>query len=145
LPRGHHTSQTVGPCCLVALKQSEGGCAAIIPGGAAPIDREQAAPPCPLHRLFLGIGMSLRFAAALLFPNRASGALHAVAMDRKSGFFRAHLDTTTGTPDLSGSNTRRLHTCRMNPAFLANAASCVGGSVRVRPLFPRSQLSPRPP
>ena len=23
----------------------------------------------------------------------------------------AHLDTTTGTPDLSGSNTRRLHTC----------------------------------
>jgi hypothetical protein len=28
-------------------------------------------------------------AAALLFPNRASGALHAVAMDRKSGFFLA--------------------------------------------------------
>jgi hypothetical protein len=42
----------------------------------------------------------------------------------------AHLDTTTGTPDLSGSNTRRLHTCRMNPAFHADAASCIGGSVR---------------
>jgi hypothetical protein len=26
-----------------------------------------------------------------------------------------------------------LHTCRMNPAFLADAASCIGGSVRVRP------------
>jgi len=37
----------------------------------------------------------------------------------------------TGTPDFSGSNTRRLHTCRMNPAFLADAASCIGGSVRV--------------
>jgi hypothetical protein len=45
----------------------------------------------------------------------------------------ARLDTTTGTPDLSGSNTRRLHTCRMDPAFHADAASCVGGSVRVRP------------
>jgi hypothetical protein len=43
------------------------------------------------------------------------------------------LDTTTGTPDLSGSNTRRLHTCRMNPAFHADAASCIGGTVRVRP------------
>ena len=42
----------------------------------------------------------------------------------------AHLDTTTGTPDLSGSNTRRLHTCRMNPAFHADAASCIGGTVR---------------
>src|ERR1017187_4826615 len=45
----------------------------------------------------------------------------------------AHLDTITGTPDLSGGNTRRLHTCRMNPAFHADAASCIGGSVRVRP------------
>jgi hypothetical protein len=26
-----------------------------------------------------------------------------------------------------------LHTCRMNPAFHADAASCIGGSVRVRP------------
>ena len=33
--------------------------------------------------------LSLRFAAARLFPNRASGALHAVARDRKSGFFLA--------------------------------------------------------
>ena len=32
-------------------------CAAIIPGGAAPIDREQAAPPYPWHRLSLGIGI----------------------------------------------------------------------------------------
>jgi hypothetical protein len=52
-----HLFQTVGPRCLVALKQSEGGCAAIMPGGAAPIDREQAAPPYPLHRLSLGIGI----------------------------------------------------------------------------------------
>ena len=42
-----HLFQTVGPCC----------CAAIIPGGAAPIDREQAAPPYLLHRLSLGIGL----------------------------------------------------------------------------------------
>jgi len=27
-------------------------------GGAAPIDREQAAPPYPLHRLSLGIGIT---------------------------------------------------------------------------------------
>jgi len=46
-----HIFQTAGPRCLVALKQSEGGCAAIIPGGAA-------APPYPLHRLSLGIGMN---------------------------------------------------------------------------------------
>ena len=46
-----HLFQTVGPRCLVALKQSEGGCAAIIPGGAA-------APPYPLHRLSLGIGIT---------------------------------------------------------------------------------------
>jgi len=45
----------------------------------------------------------------------------------------AHLDANTGTPDLSGSNTRRVHTCRMNPAFHADAASCIGGSARVRP------------
>ena len=45
-----HISQTVGLRC----------CAAIIPGGAAPIDREQAAPPYPLHRLSLGIGISHR-------------------------------------------------------------------------------------
>jgi hypothetical protein len=44
---------------------------------------------------------------------------------------RAHLDTTIGTPDLSGSNTRRLHTCRMNPAFHADTTSCIGGRVRV--------------
>src|ERR1017187_8729182 len=44
-----HLFQTVGPCCLVALKQSEGGCAAIMPGGAA--------GPYPLHRLSLGIGI----------------------------------------------------------------------------------------
>jgi len=43
---------------------------------------------------------------------------------------RAHLGTTTGTPDLSGSNTHWLHTCRMNPAFHADAASCIGGSAR---------------
>jgi len=43
-----------------------------------------------------------------------------------------HLDTATGTPDLSGSNTRRLHICRMNPAFRADAASCMGGGVRLR-------------
>ena len=42
----------------------------------------------------------------------------------------AQLDTATGTPDKSGSNTRRLHTCRINPAFHADAASCIGGSVR---------------
>ena len=48
----------------------------------------------------------------------------------------AHLDTITGTPDLSGGNTRRLHTCRMNPAFHADAASCIGGTVRVRPAQP---------
>ena len=53
MPRGHHTSQTVGPCCLVALKQSEGGCAAIIPGGAA-------APPYPMCRIPLGMGISSR-------------------------------------------------------------------------------------
>ena len=46
---------------------------------------------------------------------------------------KARSDTAIGTPDLSGSNPRRLHTCRMNPAFLADAASCIGGSVRVRP------------
>src|SRR5208283_3209242 len=40
-----HIFQTVGPCC----------CAAIMPGGAAPIDREQAAPPYQSHRLSLGI------------------------------------------------------------------------------------------
>jgi hypothetical protein len=45
----------------------------------------------------------------------------------------AHLDTAAGTPDLSGSNTRRLHTCRMNPAFRANTTSCIGGGVRLRP------------
>jgi hypothetical protein len=45
----------------------------------------------------------------------------------------APLDTTIGTPDSSGSKTRRLHTCRMNPAFHADAASCVGDGVRVRP------------
>ena len=39
--------------------------------------------------------------------------------------------TITGTPDLSGSNTRRLHICRMNPAFHADAASCIGGGVPV--------------
>src|ERR1019366_1006461 len=44
-----HIFQTVGPRC----------CAAIIPGGGAPIDREQAAPPYRgLHRLSLGIGIS---------------------------------------------------------------------------------------
>ena len=42
----------------------------------------------------------------------------------------AHLDTTIGTPDEFGNNTRRLHTCRMNPAFHADATSCIGGSVR---------------
>jgi hypothetical protein len=31
----------------------------------------------------------LRFATALLFPNRARGALHAVAMGRKPSFFLA--------------------------------------------------------
>ena len=45
-----HISQTVGLRC----------CAAIIPGDAAPIDREQAAPPYPLHRLSLGIDISVR-------------------------------------------------------------------------------------
>jgi hypothetical protein len=45
---------------------------------------------------------------------------------------RAHFDTTTGTPDLSGSNTRRLHTCRMNPVFHADAASCLGSGVKGR-------------
>jgi hypothetical protein len=44
---------------------------------------------------------------------------------------RAHLDTTTGTPDLSGSNTRWLHNCRMDPAFRAGAISCMGDGVRV--------------
>src|ERR1035437_3182019 len=44
-----HISQTVGPRC----------CAAILSGGAAPIDREQAAPPYPLRRLSLGVGIRL--------------------------------------------------------------------------------------
>jgi hypothetical protein len=43
-----HLFQTVGPRCLLAIYRS---CAAITPGGAA-------APPYPLHRLSLGIGIS---------------------------------------------------------------------------------------
>jgi hypothetical protein len=35
----------------------------------------------------------------------------------------AHLNTSIGTPDLSGSNTRCLHICRMNPAFHSDVAS----------------------
>src|ERR1035437_5750968 len=37
-----HLFHTVGPRC----------CAAIIPSGAAPIDREQAAPPCQTSKLY---------------------------------------------------------------------------------------------
>jgi hypothetical protein len=62
--------------------------------------------------------------------NRLKAELQTVAMPDCA---RAHLDTTIGTPDLSGSNTRRLHTCRMNPAFRADAASCIGGGARMCP------------
>ena len=37
-----------------------------------------------------------------------------------------HLGTTIGTPDLSGSNTHLLHTCRMNPAFRGCSPRRVG-------------------
>jgi hypothetical protein len=47
------------PIIIGAYSKRQGrAAAAIIPGGAAPIDREQAAPPYPLHRLSLGIGIT---------------------------------------------------------------------------------------
>jgi hypothetical protein len=60
---------------------------------------------------------------------RQSGLLR-VGHPRSVRFGQHALDTTTGTPDLSGSNARRWHTCRMNPAFHADAASCIGGNAR---------------
>jgi len=44
----------------------------------------------------------------------------------KSQEKRAHLDTTTGTPDLSGSGPCGSSGCRINPAFrLTSLSLCV--------------------
>src|SRR5207245_2121199 len=53
---------------------------------------------------------------------------------RKEGFSgqRAYLDTTTGTPDLSGSRLPGLKLCRINPAFHAVWSADRGGGVKMR-------------